>query len=59
MSPTYAQIKLALDIHAASIVAVRSVEGAKRQPPQTFQPGEFLKVAVQPLAHAEEPSQTT
>lgn len=38
----YAQIKLALDVHAASIVVVRMVEGAKPQPPQTFSPAAFL-----------------
>jgi hypothetical protein len=36
--PQYQQIKLALDVHAASIVAVRMLDGAKPQPPQTFSP---------------------
>jgi len=40
--PQYQQIKLALDVHAASIVAVRMVDGAKPQPPQGFKPAEFL-----------------
>jgi hypothetical protein len=35
-APQYQQIKLAMDVHAASIVAVRMVEGAKPQPPQSF-----------------------
>lgn len=38
----YQQIKLALDVHAASVVVVRMVDGAKPQPAQTFRPGAFL-----------------
>jgi transposase len=42
-TPTlYPQIKLALDVHAASLVVVRMVDGAKPQPPQTFTPPAFL-----------------
>jgi len=41
--PPYQQIKLALDVHAASIVVARMVDGAKPQPPQKFKPAEFLK----------------
>ena len=37
--PQYAQLKLALDVHAASIVVVRMLDGAKPQPPQTFNSG--------------------
>jgi len=44
--PRYQQIKLALDVHAASIVMVRRVEGAKPQPPQTLSPPAFLDWAV-------------
>jgi hypothetical protein len=33
--PQSAQLKLALDVHAASIVVVRMLDGAKPQPPQT------------------------
>ena len=40
--PRYRQLKLALDVHAASIVVVRMVEGANPQPPQTFSPPAFL-----------------
>lgn len=36
------QIKLALDVHAASIVVVRMVDGAQPQPAQTFKPNAFL-----------------
>ena len=43
--PQYQQIKLALDVHAASIVAVRMVDGAKPQPPQSFKPAAFLEWA--------------
>ena len=32
------QIKLALDVHAATIVVVRMVDGSKPQPPQTMKP---------------------
>ena len=31
-----------MDVHAASIVVVRMVDGAKPQPPQTFKPAAFL-----------------
>jgi transposase len=41
--PHYQQIKLALDVHAGSIVMVRMVDGAKPQPPQTFIPKKFLE----------------
>ena len=40
--PQYQQIRLALDVHAASIVVVCMVDGAKPQPPQSFKPAEFL-----------------
>ena len=40
--PQFQQIKLALDVHAASIVVVRMVDGAKPQPPQSFKPADFL-----------------
>ena len=40
--PQCQQIKLAMDVHAASIVVVRMLDGAKPQPPQTFKPAEFL-----------------
>jgi len=36
------QLKLALNVHAASIVVVCMVHGAKPQPPQTFKPAAFL-----------------
>ena|ERR1039458_7453907 len=40
--PHYQQMKLAMDVHAASIVAVRMVDGAKPRPPQAFKPADFL-----------------
>jgi hypothetical protein len=39
--PQYQQIKLALDVHAASMVVVRMIDGAKPQPPQTFKPADW------------------
>ena len=47
------QLKLALDVHAASIVVVRMVDGAKPQPPQRFKPDAFLEwiKKQQALAH--------
>jgi transposase len=52
--PWYQQIKLALDVHAASIVVVRMVEGAKPQPPQRFKPADFLVWARKQVAIAKE-----
>jgi transposase len=52
--PQYQQIKLALDVHAASIVVARMVDGAKPQPPQTFKPAEFLKWAQKQKVLAQE-----
>jgi len=52
--PPYQQIKLALDVHAASIVAVRMVDGAKPQPPQGFKPADFLEWARKQKALAKE-----
>ncbi len=52
--PQYQQIKLAMDVHAASIVVVRMVEGAKPQPPQTFKPADFLKWAAKEKGLAKE-----
>ncbi len=43
-----------MDMHAASIVVVRMVEGAKPQPPQTFKPGAFLEWAENQVALAKE-----
>lgn len=40
--PVYEQIKLAMDVHAASIVVVRMIDGAQPQPPQTFKPADFV-----------------
>ena len=34
--PQYKQLILATDVHADSIVAIRVMDGAKPQPPQTF-----------------------
>src|SRR3974390_1686858 len=52
--PAYQQIKLALDVHAASIVVVRMVDGAKPQPPQSFKPAAFLEWARKQKALAKE-----
>jgi transposase len=41
--PCARQIKLAMDVHAASIVVVRMIDGAKAQPPQRFTPKAFLE----------------
>ncbi len=48
------QIQLALDVHAASIVVSRMVDGAKPQPPQTFKPAEFLVWVKKQVALAKE-----
>jgi transposase len=50
----YQQIKLALDVHAASIVVVRMMDGAKPQPPQTFKPAAFLAWAKKQVTLAKE-----
>ncbi len=52
--PQYQQIKLALDVHAASIVVVRMIDGAKSQPPQTSKPADFLAWAKKQAALAPE-----
>ena len=43
--PQYQQLKLAMDVHAASIVVVRMIDGAKLQPPQVFKRADFLEWA--------------
>ena len=50
----FQQIKLALDVHAASIVVARMVEGAKPQPPQSFKPADFLEWAKKQMGLAKE-----
>lgn len=50
--PQYQQIKLALDVHAASVVVVRMMDGAKPQPPQSFKPADFLAWAKKQVALA-------
>jgi transposase len=50
----FQQIKLALDVHAASIVVVRMIDGAKPQPPQSFKPADFLTWAKKQVGSAEE-----
>ena len=52
--PQYQQIKLAMDVHAASIVVGRMIDGAKPQPPQTFKPVDFLEWAKKQVALAKE-----
>ena len=52
--PQHQQIKLALDVHAASIVVSRMVDGAKPQPPQTFKPADLLVWAKKQVALAKE-----
>ena len=54
--PQYQQIKLALDVHAASVVVGRMIDGAKVQPPQTFKPADFLAWAKKQVALAKEVS---
>ena len=41
-------------VHAASIVVVRMVDGAKPQPPQGFKPADFLEWARKQKALAKE-----
>jgi transposase len=50
--PPYQQIKLALDVHAARIVVVRMMDGAKPQPPQTMKPAVFLEWAQKQKSQA-------
>ena len=45
---------MALDVHAASIVVVRMIDGAKPQPPQTFKPADFLAWAKKQVGLAKE-----
>jgi hypothetical protein len=52
--PQYQQLKLAMDVHAATIVVVRMIDGAKPQPPQTFEPADFLTWAKKQVALAKE-----
>ena len=53
--PQLQQIKLALDVHAASIVAVRVIDGSRPQPPQSFKAADFLAWAKEQVALATEP----
>jgi len=48
------QIKLAMDVHAASIAVVRMTDGAKPQPPQTFKPADFLAWVQKQQSQAKE-----
>ncbi len=50
----YPQIKLALDVHAATVVVVRMLDGAKPQPPQTFKPAALLEWVKKQQALAQE-----
>jgi transposase len=50
----YQQLKLAMDVHAAAIVVVRMLDGAKPQPPQTFKPAAFLTWVKKQQALAQE-----
>ena len=52
--PQYQQIKLAMDVHAARVVVVRMMDGAKPQPPQTFKPADFLEWVKKQVALAKE-----
>lgn len=47
-------LKLGLDVHADSYVAVRIVDGGTPQPPQRFTPPEFLAWVQKQLPHAEQ-----
>jgi transposase len=42
-APPYGQIKLALDVHAADLIVVRMVDGAKPQPGQKMSLSRFLE----------------
>jgi hypothetical protein len=53
-SPPYRQIKLALDVHAAGLMVVRMVDGAKPQPPQKMTPPRFLEWVVKQKSQAQE-----
>jgi hypothetical protein len=50
------QFKLAMDVHAASIVVIRMMDGAKPQPPQAFKPADFLAWAQKQKALAVRPA---
>jgi transposase len=52
--PPYRQIKLALDVHAADLMVVRMVDGAKPQPPQKMTPRRFLEWVVKQKSQAQE-----
>ena len=54
VAPPYRQIKLALDVHAADVVVVRMVDGAKPQPPQRMATSKFLAWAAQQRTQARE-----
>ena len=53
-STPHQQIKLALDVHAATIVVVRMIDGARPQPPQTMSPAGFLQWIQQQQSQAQE-----
>jgi transposase len=53
-APRYPVIKLGLDVHAATIVVVRMIDGAKPQPAQTFAPKAFLAWVQKQQALAKE-----
>ncbi len=55
-SPAYQQIKLALEVHAATIVVVRMLDGAKPQPPQTMKPAAFLAWVQKQFPDPEQPA---
>src|SRR6267154_515325 len=46
-------IKLGIDVHLDRYVVVRSIDGGTAQPPQRFEPGEFLLWAAKQLTLAE------
>jgi len=50
----YPCIKLGLDVHAATIVVVRMIDGAAPQPAQTFEPKAFLDWVQKQQALADE-----
>ena len=43
-----------VDVHAASIVVGRTIDGAKPQPPQSFKSAAFLEWAKKQVALAKE-----
>lgn len=52
--PRFPQIQLDLDLHAGELRVVRSVDGAKPQPPQKRIDGNFFRWVVKQKSEAKE-----